>query len=221
MTAASEAQRTLMDDVYRYQRHFYDVTRRNYLLGRDRLIAELAPPPGGSVLESAAARAAISWPSRGAIQAFASMASTFRPKCCERRGAPLRGTASMTASGSPRRMPCRSIPGALFGIERFDRVFFSYTLSMIPDWRGALTKGASLLTPGGKLQFVDFGALRRTAGNLSKRTSTSGWRFFTCRPARRFPKNSPCWAVGLAARSACDNLYRGYAIAGSLAVQNG
>ena len=28
----------LMDRLYRRQRHFYDVTRKHYLLGRDRLI---------------------------------------------------------------------------------------------------------------------------------------------------------------------------------------
>ena len=32
----------LMDGVYRYQRHIYDLTRKYYLLGRDGLIADLA-----------------------------------------------------------------------------------------------------------------------------------------------------------------------------------
>ena len=40
-----------MDGVYRYQRHIYDLTRKYYLLGRDRLIADLAVPDGGTVLE--------------------------------------------------------------------------------------------------------------------------------------------------------------------------
>ena len=42
-----------MDAIYRYQRYVYDATRKFYLLGRDRLIDELAPPPGGRVLEIA------------------------------------------------------------------------------------------------------------------------------------------------------------------------
>jgi S-adenosylmethionine-diacylgycerolhomoserine-N-methlytransferase len=33
--------RVRMDRVYRPQRHVYDLTRRPYLLGRDRLIAGL------------------------------------------------------------------------------------------------------------------------------------------------------------------------------------
>ena len=41
----------LMDGVYRWQRHIYDLTRKYYLLGRDGLIAGLDVPPGGTVLE--------------------------------------------------------------------------------------------------------------------------------------------------------------------------
>ena len=41
----------LMDRIYGWQTGIYDVTRKPYLLGRDRLIASLAPPVGGQVLE--------------------------------------------------------------------------------------------------------------------------------------------------------------------------
>ena len=41
----------LMDRIYHRQRRYYDFTRKYYLLGRDRLIEGLAPPPGGRVLE--------------------------------------------------------------------------------------------------------------------------------------------------------------------------
>src|SRR5262245_23648909 len=41
----------LMDGLYRWQRHIYDLTRKYYLLGRDRLIAGLNVPAGGTVLE--------------------------------------------------------------------------------------------------------------------------------------------------------------------------
>ncbi len=40
-----------MDRVYRHQRHFYDATRKYYLLGRDPMIAGLNPPEQGSILE--------------------------------------------------------------------------------------------------------------------------------------------------------------------------
>src|ERR1700761_820601 len=40
-----------MNRMYRWQRHIYDGTRRYYLLGRDRMIANLKPAPDANVLE--------------------------------------------------------------------------------------------------------------------------------------------------------------------------
>ena len=43
----------LMDRTYRYQRFIYDLTRRYFLLGRDRSIRELDVPANANVLEVA------------------------------------------------------------------------------------------------------------------------------------------------------------------------
>ncbi|MEQ1710997.1 MAG: class I SAM-dependent methyltransferase, partial [Hyphomicrobium sp.] len=40
-----------MDGIYRYQRYIYDATRKYFLLGRDRMLDGLKPPPGGAILE--------------------------------------------------------------------------------------------------------------------------------------------------------------------------
>ncbi|MGA7806603.1 class I SAM-dependent methyltransferase, partial [Bradyrhizobium sp.] len=40
-----------MNRMYRQQRHIYDATRRYYLLGRDRMIANLRPRADANVLE--------------------------------------------------------------------------------------------------------------------------------------------------------------------------
>lgn len=37
-----------------------------------------------------------------------------------------------------------------------DRVFLSYALTMIPDWRAAIDNAVSMLKPGGRLGVVDF-----------------------------------------------------------------
>ncbi len=51
-------------------------------------------------------------------------------------------------------------PG-LFGEQAaFDAIVFSYSLSMIPDWRKALAAAHAALTPGGKVHAVDFGDLK-------------------------------------------------------------
>jgi S-adenosylmethionine-diacylgycerolhomoserine-N-methlytransferase len=43
--------------------------------------------------------------------------------------------------------------------EPFDAVVFSYSLSMIPDWKQALKNAGGALTPEGKIHVVDFGDL--------------------------------------------------------------
>ena len=45
------AQAARMDAIYARQRHFYDLTRKYYLLGRDALIDGLAPPTSPTILE--------------------------------------------------------------------------------------------------------------------------------------------------------------------------
>ena len=51
MTETGGAHAALMDKVYRRQRYIYDLTRRYYLFGRDKMIRELALKPGEAVVE--------------------------------------------------------------------------------------------------------------------------------------------------------------------------
>ncbi len=150
-----------MDRIYRHQRHFYDLTRKYYLLGRDALIRDLQPGAGESVLEIGCGtgrnliRAARCYPNVRffGLDISSEMLATARASIA-RAGLSDRITfAEGDATGFD------SV--ALFGEAGFDRVFFSYTLSMIPDWRKALDHGAGLLHPGGRLSMVDFGQQER------------------------------------------------------------
>jgi S-adenosylmethionine-diacylgycerolhomoserine-N-methlytransferase len=220
MTAGSDAQRVLMDGVYRYQRHVYDLSRRNYLLGRDRLLAELEPPPGGSVLElgCGTGRNLVALARRHpGIRLYGIDISTEMLRTARRT------VARYGVYDRVRLAEADAVsvdPGVLFGVECFDRVFFSYTLSMIPDWCGALTKGASLLTPGGKLQFVDFGGCEGLPEAF--RNGLHKWlALFHVSPRATLPEELATLGRRFGGHVRCDKLYRGYAIAGSLAVQNG
>jgi S-adenosylmethionine-diacylgycerolhomoserine-N-methlytransferase len=146
-----------MDAIYRTQRHFYDLTRKYYLLGRDRLIRHLSPPPGGSVLEIGCGTgrnlivAARAWPDAHffGIDISEAMLETARAKVAK---AGLSNRITL-AQGDATAFDAQ----ALFGRPAFDRVFQSYTLSMIPDWQGAIREAAAKLAPGGRLDIVDFG----------------------------------------------------------------
>jgi len=45
--------------------------------------------------------------------------------------------------------------------DRFDRVLFGYSLSMIPEWEAALQRAAAHLEPSGRLIVLDFGRFEK------------------------------------------------------------
>lgn len=145
----------LMDRTYRHQRRIYDVTRAYYLLGRDRLLAELAPPAGARVLEIACgtgrnlAQVARLYPQTQlfGVDISAQMLDSAQSK--------LGSRAALAQADA-----CNFDSRALFGVPGFDRVILSYSLSMIPDWTGALTVALEQLAPSGELHIVDFGHQR-------------------------------------------------------------
>lgn len=146
-----------LDRNYRYQRFVYDLTRRYYLLGRERLIDELDPPVGGTVLEigCGTARNLVLAAERYPAALFFGldlsgvMLETAAAKL-ERRG--MRQRVSLAQADAT-----AFDPTALFGRAKFDRIFLSYSLSMIPDWRTAVAQAARCLAPHGSLHIVDFG----------------------------------------------------------------
>jgi S-adenosylmethionine-diacylgycerolhomoserine-N-methlytransferase len=146
---------TRMDAIYARQRHFYDLTRKYYLLGRDRLIARLDVPRDGTVLEVGCGTG------RNLIAVARRYPTTrlFGLDISEEMLTTAR--AKIAAAGLSDRIALKQAdatdfdPMALFGLAAFDRVFFSYTLSMIPDWQAAIRQGA--VATGGALHLVDFG----------------------------------------------------------------
>jgi S-adenosylmethionine-diacylgycerolhomoserine-N-methlytransferase len=163
MTQAVETAR-LMDAVYRHQRHFYDLTRKFYLLGRDRLIRDLQPPRGGNVLELGCGTgrnliaAAKAYPDVRffGVDISRNMLETAQ-KNIDKAGLTERITLVEGDAAN-------SAVTEGLGVSAFDRVFYSYTLSMIPIWREALTAGAARLAPDGRVHVVDFGQQERMPG---------------------------------------------------------
>lgn len=154
MTVKSEKHADLMDGMYRYQRHFYDLTRKYYLLGRDRTIRNLDVPQGGTLLEvgcgtgrnMALAHKYFPTARLYGLDISQEMLISARKTFATKATIPDFRVADATAY-TPRE----------FGAVGFDRILISYALSMIPDWERAVDASIAALNPGGQLHIVDFG----------------------------------------------------------------
>ncbi|HWA29763.1 MAG TPA: class I SAM-dependent methyltransferase [Rhizomicrobium sp.] len=169
-----------MDDVYRHQRYVYDFTRKYYLFGRDRLIRELDAGPGSSVVEigCGTGRNLIKMARRypGArfygLDASALMLETARAAVAR---AGLSGRVFL-AHGL-----AEDLSPSMFGLtEPFSHAVFSYSLSMIPDWKQSLSRAAQVVGDG-RVFVVDFGDLQGL-GDLGARILRRWLRLFHVTP---------------------------------------
>ncbi len=146
-----------MDRMYRWQRHIYDASRRFYLLGRNEMLRGLDAKPRQSILEIGCgtgrnlALAAKLYPVTDlfGIDISNEMLKTAKANL---------GTADVKyrvhlAQGDATNFDAQSS----FQKQSFDRIYFSYTLSMVPEWQKAIDHALTMLGDHGELHIVDFG----------------------------------------------------------------
>lgn len=145
-----------MDAMYRHQRYFYDATRKFYLLGRDRMIDQLAVRNGDIVVEIGCGtgrnleKLARRTPSAKffGIDASSQMLETAVTKLESAGIDNVQFRCELAENFSPSRS---------LGIGTdVDTIFFSYAITMIPEWRSAIRAALDGLKPGGQLIIVDF-----------------------------------------------------------------
>ncbi len=145
-----------MDAMYRYQRYFYDASRKYYLLGRDRLIDEMPVKKGDTIVEIGCGTGR----NLNLLAARHSSARFF--------GLDASAVMLENAKLNARRFGLGNIEyqkglagdfdfQTTFGLhQKFDAAFFSYSISMIPDWKQAIENAISNVKPGGTVYIVDF-----------------------------------------------------------------
>jgi len=198
-----------MDGIYKYQRYIYDATRKYYLLGRDRMLDELQPPRGGTVLEVGCGTgrnlilAARRYPDARffGFDISNAMLETARASI-DRAGLTDRITV---AQGDATSFDMHT----LFGQSSADRVFISYALSMIPPWRASLPEAMEAVSPGGRLHIVDFGQQERWP-KWFKALLFAWLAKFTVHPRAELEEELRRLAGDAGATLEFERLYRGY-----------
>jgi S-adenosylmethionine-diacylgycerolhomoserine-N-methlytransferase len=125
--------------MYRGQRYFYDLTRKYFLLGRDRLLREMNVQAGENVLEAGC----------GTGRNLVILGKKYRD--ANFFGLDASGEMLKTAQAKINRGNLKNIQVKIaladdfdyrkpFYLEKpFDTIFFSYSISMIPTWKNQLT----------------------------------------------------------------------------------
>lgn len=140
-----------MERMYRPQAGFYDLTRKPYLLGRDRLLDIMPLRRGDHVCE-------VGCGTGRNLARLESRDPSLRLFGLDASAAMLERTRRRTRARLVRGLAEALDPAAQFGLDRpFDRIVFSYALSMFPDWQGAFDRALATLRPGGTIAIVDFG----------------------------------------------------------------
>ena len=161
-----------MERTYRPQRLIYDLTRKYYLLGRDRVIDELAAVPVERIVD-------VGCGTGRNLEAIARAYPGTRMFGLDAANVMLETTAArfakadLAAPGLARAAAERLDPRAHFGIEAAEHVLFSYSLSMMDDPVRALERAAACLAPGGRLHVADFGPMDGLPKPLAR--AMRGW----------------------------------------------
>ncbi len=155
--SATKNQRTRLNSLYRFKRHFYDLTRRFFLLGRDELLRRMDVKPGETVLEigcgtgrnllklSSFAPQAILYGLDAADEILITAAAKFAVHNKQKE--------IVLGQGFAEEFDFEDTFGQS---EPPDKIFISYSLSMFPAWREALRNALDNLESGGGLFIVDF-----------------------------------------------------------------
>lgn len=161
----------LMDSVYRWQRHIYDLTRKYYLFGRDRMLRGLGlvgRGQGQAVLEIGCgtgrnlALVRRRWPDAVlyGIDISSEMLKSARRTLGDQAVLAVADATGFDAAG-------------VLGCTRFDRIVMPYCTSMIPAWEAAIDHACGLLARGGSLHIVDFGDMAGLPAVV--RSALRGW----------------------------------------------
>ncbi len=148
--ARSGTHKDRLERFYAPQAEHYDQFRERLLYGREHMLDLLCLEPGQRVVDLGCGTARnlefISPALLGALETL------YAVDLCSA----LVRQARARCAGLPRVQVIEADATNVDPAEGVDRVYFSYALTMIPDWRGALRNAYRMLKPGALIGVVDF-----------------------------------------------------------------
>jgi S-adenosylmethionine-diacylgycerolhomoserine-N-methlytransferase len=178
-----------LQTFYGPQAAHYDAFRERLLHGREDLIRRLAPPPGATVVE-------LGGGTGRNLEYFGPRLHSFaRVEVVDLCPAMLEQARRRCARWPDVAVVVEADATAYRPAQAVDCVYFSYALTMIPDWRAAVANALGMLRPGGLLGVVDFYVAPRDPPAGSARRASiarSFWpRWFRHDGVRLDPRHLP------------------------------
>ncbi|MBK8323057.1 MAG: class I SAM-dependent methyltransferase [Betaproteobacteria bacterium] len=134
---------------YGPQAHHYDDFRERLLHGRDELVSLLPVRRGGVIVEMGGGTGRN-------VERFGPRLARLKSVHVVDLCRPLLEIARQRAARLPKLLVHEGDAGTWRAPEPVDAIYFSYSLTMMPDWRAALDNAIGQLKPGGTLGVVDF-----------------------------------------------------------------
>ncbi|MFV0389475.1 MAG: class I SAM-dependent methyltransferase [Pyrinomonadaceae bacterium] len=157
-----------MERMYRPQKYFYDLTRKYYLLGRDQLLDKMQISGEDSVLEVGCGTgrnlviAARRYPNAsfyGIDASDAMLESSFK----KIKKFTIKNVMVKKALADD-----YSFAKTFYLAQKFDVIYFSFSISMIENWQAAIKNAIRNLKSGGIIYFVDFFDQRHLSPSFRK-----------------------------------------------------
>lgn len=138
-----------LEAFYAPQAQYYDTFRERLLKGRQELIARLAFPPGANIVELGGGTGRNVLYFKDSLQQLGSIEIVdLCPALLKEARTRFKNYANVKVIEAD---------AVTYRPEKLvDCVYFSYALTMIPDWRGAMENAYAMLVAGGTLGVVDF-----------------------------------------------------------------
>jgi S-adenosylmethionine-diacylgycerolhomoserine-N-methlytransferase len=156
-----------LERFYRPQAESYDAFRDRLLQGRAELIEMLAPPDGALIVELGAGTG-------NNARHFGAQLARFDTVELVDLCPALLEQARVRWAHEPRVRVIEADATHYRPSRPADRVYLSYSLTMMPEWRAALENAVAMLKPGGILGVVDFELPRGDC--LADRCACEFWR---------------------------------------------